>query len=125
MAKLKVTGIDQSECRDELFKRVVVEGPRDDMPITFGWRILPGSASVATQPLSDGTTDVFGALEGTEAIAADRSFRRVNIKIDKDLIDDRNESIILEIFDVTIAELPFGEDTLRETAWSYDNDGER
>lgn len=125
MARLKVKGIDQSEYLDELFWRVVVEGPRDDMPVTFGWRILPGSAGVAAQPLSDGTTDVFGALEGTETIAADRSFRRIDIKIDKDLIDERNESIILEIFDVTGAELPFGEDTLRETAWIYDNDGER
>lgn len=65
MARLKVKGIEQSECRDELFWRVLVEGPRDDIPITFGWRILPGSAGVATQPLSDGTTDVFGVLEGT------------------------------------------------------------
>lgn len=103
----------------------MVEGPRDDMPITFGWRILPGSAGVATQPLSAGTTEVFGALEGTETIAADRSFRRIDIKIDKGLIDERNESIILEIFDVTGAELFIGEDTLRETAWIYDDDGER
>lgn len=122
MPTLTALGLDRREFLDTLEWSVVLEGARGDDPVTFSWRILPGSGGVGEAAVGDGTTDVFGTLEGTETIEPEGFSRTISINIDPDLIDEPNEYITLEIFDVVGADLPFGEDRLRETAWIYDND---
>lgn len=123
MPTVKLTGIDNRTEGGKLAWDVSVIGPRGSDPVTFGWRILPGSGDVGTEALGDGTTDVFGTLEGTGTIPGDLRTKRISIDIDPDKFPEPDEYIILEVFDVIGADMPFDAETLQETAWIESSDG--
>lgn len=123
MPTLKSIGLDNRTEGGTLGWEVRATGPRGDDAVTFSWRVLPGTGSVGEVALGDGTTDVFGALEGTSTIPSGKSSTKIRFDIDPDRVPEPSEYIILEIFDVVGAELPFGSETLKETAWIENNDG--
>lgn len=84
--------------------------------VTVGYRFLSGTGQAED--------DAYGYFSGTSVtFAPGETSRQVFYRIDADSAPEPDESIVLEVFEVTGGALAGNAPVLRETAWILDDDG--